>query len=258
MQDNWTQGDVDWYDVCWHYAYSAIHAQTSNKTWEEEGGWGESKSGGLHAVHRTAAAACCVVDRLHFRALGREIVVSICHCCGIVMLCTQGLARCAIMRNQWLVVRKDARVSFSDQYAGVEAAGAARHWASPPCILVRPVPMVRCDSRWCNRPHAMATGICRYLQGQTLSHEKPITVPFPCRRSRVSLLQIVVTGPGKKAVENWWHKHQSNHDTNWHGGLRGRSAHAAEAHGRMAGHYSVLISIASYALQRVRLTNFLI
>jgi len=62
----------------------AIHEQTSNNKWEEEGGWGESKSGGLHVMHPVAAAVCCFVERPHCQALGREIVASACHCCKVV------------------------------------------------------------------------------------------------------------------------------------------------------------------------------
>jgi len=89
-------------------------------------------------MHPAAAAACRVVEKPHFQALGREIMTSICHCCGIVVFCTQGRARCTIMRNQWLAVAKDERVLLSGRCARVEAAGAARHWASPPRTLVRP------------------------------------------------------------------------------------------------------------------------
>jgi len=93
-------------------------------------------------MHPAAAAACRVVERPHFQALGREIIASICYCCGIVVLCTQGCAQCTIMRNQWIVVGKDERVLLSGQCARAEAAAAAMHWASMSCTLVQPVPMV--------------------------------------------------------------------------------------------------------------------
>ena len=139
---------------------------------------GGEQISGLHVMYPAAAAACRVVEKPHFQALGKEIMALICHCCEIVLLYTQGLARCTIMRNQWLAVGKDERVLLSGWCARVEAAGAAWHSASPPRTLVWPAHV---EMRWCNRPHAVTTCVCRYLQGQYLSHEKPITVPFPCR-----------------------------------------------------------------------------
>ena len=101
-----------------------FRSQTANKKWKKEGGWGESKSDSLHVMRPAAAATCRVVNRLHFQALGREIVTSICNCCRIVVLCTQGRARCTIMRNQEM----DEHVLLSGRCARVEpeAAGAAQ------------------------------------------------------------------------------------------------------------------------------------
>jgi len=74
---------------------------------------GGEQISGLHVMHPAAAAACRVVEKPHFQALGREIMALICHCCEIALLCTQGRARCTIMRNQWLAVGKDERVLLS-------------------------------------------------------------------------------------------------------------------------------------------------
>ena len=94
-----------------------MHTQTSNNKLKEEGEWSESKSSGLHVLHPAAAAACRFVEMPHRQALGREIVASAHHCCGIVVVRSPGCARCAIRCNQWLVVGQDERVLLSGRCA---------------------------------------------------------------------------------------------------------------------------------------------
>ena len=128
-------------------------------------------------MHSAAAAACHFVQRPHCQELGREIVAFLCYCCGIVVVRGQVHARCPIMRNPRLVVGQGLRVLLSGRCARVKAAGAAWHWVSPPCTIVRPLSLVRCFSCQCNRSHAVAADVCRCLQGPHLGHQKPITVP---------------------------------------------------------------------------------
>ena len=62
------------------------------------------------------------------------------------------------------------------------AVGAVLRWASPPCIIIRPVPIVICDPYRYNKSHAMVRDACTCLQGPHLVYQKPITVPLPCWR----------------------------------------------------------------------------
>ena len=131
-------------------------------------------------------AACRFAERSHFQALGRDIVASICHCCSIVVLCTQDCARRTNYHAQpvascwtgWACLD----THWSDQCAREGAAGAARQWASLSRTLVLPVCMVKYNPYCCYRPHAVAIVFFRYLEGQYLSYEKPMTVPFPWLR----------------------------------------------------------------------------
>ena len=72
---------------------------------------------------------------------------------------------------------------MSAQYARMQAAGTALHWASLPDIIVPLLPIVKCDSCSCiSWPHAAARDVCRCLQGPRLSHHEPITALLPWRR----------------------------------------------------------------------------
>jgi len=148
--------------------------------------------------------------------------------------------------------------------------GAALRWASPPCTIVRPVPIVICDPHRCNRPHAVARDVCTcvHMSGGPAprppeAHHCPITMSAPGRRAShlqvegitsthlQSHLQVVVTqarrlskNGGKLVAE----ADQRHHDTDTmlvqcHGGLRGRSAHLAQARGRALGRSPLCLSV---------------
>ena len=47
--------------------------KTCNSTWEEQGGQGESKSGGRHVMHSAAATVCRYVKWPHCQQLGGRL-----------------------------------------------------------------------------------------------------------------------------------------------------------------------------------------
>jgi len=81
------------------------------------------------------------------------------------------------------------------------------------------------------------------------AHHCPVTMSAPGRRA--SHLQVVVTQarrPSRNGGKLVAEAHQSHHDSmlvQYHGGLRGRSAHGAQARGRTLGCSLLCISVFS-------------
>jgi len=109
----------------------------SNNQWEKEGGWGDSKSNGLHVMNPATAAACRFVKTVKFpsavegdRGLDTPSLIN-----SRARKAVHGVQ--TIMRNKWLVVDKDERVLLSGRCAREGAAASARHCR--PALLSGPL-----------------------------------------------------------------------------------------------------------------------
>jgi hypothetical protein len=171
---------------------------------EEEGGWGESKSDGLHVMHPAAAAACRFVERPHFQATrtchaGRSLPV---HCARFAAFCRPTRNRRAMEGIASLNVCAGPIAVSSQALTPLPRAPveALLHWKLfIRCRSLRLLKMVEDGLHECTRERGGACIDEATRDGDTgpRMHREPVTSPVGCSTFcgiRLRLLEVVEDG----------------------------------------------------------------